>query len=223
MHPLGRLVDSLRKRGIRRTLQSAGNIIDDHLFDVRYGTDTVRRVSQRRLRAVSDNQEAARDYVPTRGRAFRALLRALGASPQTVFIDFGCGKGKLLLLAGEFGCRRIVGVEFSPELCAIARENARRYYGRADRVEVVCCDAVDYAFRDDENLLFLFNPFSGRVMSALARNVERSYRRRPRPMSLVYNDPVWWQVIECESGFRRTRTLAQGGHDFLVFERFPDA
>jgi len=43
-----------------------------------------------------------------------------------VFIDFGSGKGRALLLASEFPFKRIVGVEFSPELHAAAVDNIRR-------------------------------------------------------------------------------------------------
>ncbi len=51
---------------------------------------------------------------------------------QFVFVDFGFGKGTALLLATEFPFKRIIGVEFSPELHRIAEENIKRFPKNSD-------------------------------------------------------------------------------------------
>ena len=55
-------------------------------------------------------------------RPFRRLMRTLSLPPGSGFVDFGCGKGRVLLLAAGFGFARITGVEFAKELCDIAKE-----------------------------------------------------------------------------------------------------
>ena len=48
---------------------------------------------------------------------FRKVLASLQiAFHDYTFIDFGSGKGRALLLASEFPFKRIIGLEFSPEL-----------------------------------------------------------------------------------------------------------
>jgi len=47
--------------------------------------------------------------------------------PKTVFIDFGSGKGRTLLLACKYPFHSIIGIEISPALCEIATDNINKY------------------------------------------------------------------------------------------------
>ena len=38
-------------------------------------------------------------------------------------MDLGCGKGRVLMLAVEYGFARVTGVDYSASLCEIARRN----------------------------------------------------------------------------------------------------
>ena len=49
---------------------------------------------------------------------------------QEVLVDYGSGKGRVLVVAAELGIQRIVGIEFSPGLVAIAKCNLERYRAR---------------------------------------------------------------------------------------------
>ena len=44
-----------------------------------------------------------------------------------VFKRQGSGKGRVLLIAAQTGSQRIIGVEFSGELCEIARKNVKTF------------------------------------------------------------------------------------------------
>jgi hypothetical protein len=46
------------------------------------------------------------------------------------FIDLGSGKGRVLLMASDYPFKRIIGVEFMPELQRVAQENIRKYAER---------------------------------------------------------------------------------------------
>jgi len=226
MNVAQRFVDSLKRRGVRRTAQTALSISEDYLFDFRHRTDTARRIRLRSLLFVSPNKQEAKDYIPTRGRAFRKLLDSLSLPSDSVFVDFGCGKGKLLLLASRYRFKRIVGVEFSPELAEVAKQNAAHFETRSREreigtcnIEVVCRDAVEYKFRDDENILFFFNPFSSSVMSQVLANIEKSFERKPRDMWLLYNDPSCRELIDRHTHFKQVGTYVYGGHDFRIFAR----
>lgn len=220
MNLVTRFVDSLARRGVRRTLQSAMSISEDYFFDFRHATDTARRVRLAKLRITSVNKGEAKDYIPTRGRAFRKLLDSLHFPNDSVFVDFGCGKGKLLLLASRYPFKRIVGIEFSPDLCEIAKQNVSTYHkGKPSNVDIVCGDVIDYRFGDDENVLFFFNPFTRPVMLRVLAKVEESFLRKPRDMWLIYNDPACRDLIDRQSGFKEQRTYIYGGHDFIVFRK----
>lgn len=79
-------------------------------------------------------------FVAAALRRRRALMP--GAGPATI-LDLGCGNGYTLgLLAARFPAERLVGVEHSPELLALAR---RRLEGNAG-VELLRGDARDPGF-----------------------------------------------------------------------------
>lgn len=221
MELLVRFYESLTQRGIRRTLQTGMSISEDYFFDFRHHTDTARRVRLKTLLIPSANKHEAMDYIPTRGRAFRKLLDALRFPPDSVFVDFGSGKGKLLLLASKYNFKRIIGLEFSADLCETARRNVAAYQARQQRTptEVVCTDVADYRFADDENVFFFFNPFNRSVMTRVLEKIEASSAARPREMWLIYCDPYLHDLIRQQTRFEKVRTYVYGGHEFIVYKR----
>jgi predicted RNA methylase len=88
----------------------------------------------------------------------------------------------MLLMAAELGFRNIVGVEFSPHLARIARNNLASMGVDAG---VVTGDAAEFAFPDDPMIVFMYNPFGalvmGKVMAKLAVH--------QHPVFVVYVNP----------------------------------
>jgi len=217
--PVARLLGSLRERGVRRTLQSALSIAEDWLFDWRHGTDTVTRVYMVEQDFEHPNKSSAHPYIPTRGRAFRKLLSSLAFPKASVFVDYGSGKGKVLLLATNLGFRRVVGIEFSPELHEVAAANIRRYGTlAASMIELACCDATEYVLRDDENVFYFFNPFELDVLQGVLRQIKASLGRRRRKILVIYFDPRFKDAFEKNLGLRQTRVFVYGGYEVIVLE-----
>jgi SAM-dependent methyltransferase len=161
----------------------------------------------------------ASPYFPTRGRAFKRLLAHLHAPAGSTFVDLGCGKGKVLLLASRSRFSRVVGVEFSATLCNIARRNVQRYSHRVSttpQIDIVCCDAAQYVFRPDENVFFMFHPFGATVMERVIDNLQRSLSETPRPVWIIYTLPVLRDMLERRLGLHEDRTCTYGGFDFVI-------
>src|SRR5205085_2791982 len=133
-------------------------------------------------------------YVGTDPALFREMVGRLPIRHDDfVFIDFGSGKGRCLLLATEWPFRRIVGVELSAELNHVARENIRRFQSRAPHgqpVESVCTDAASYRLPRKPLVCYFFNPFRADVMAAVADHFARSLAQHPRDLFVVYHHPV---------------------------------
>lgn len=214
-----RLAKSLGRRGLRRTLQSVASAIEDRWFEFSSGADTAGWVSLATLTIASRNKDQGERYRPTRARPFRKLMAAMAFPADSVFVDLGAGKGRALLLALRAGFRRVVGVEFSPQLCDEARRNARAFCRRAGidaAVEVVEGDVADYRVRDDENVFYLFNPFKAGVIEALLAGIDASLARAPRKVWIIYNNPIHAEAVEAR-GYHRLMEYAYGGTTFRVF------
>jgi len=160
-------------------------------------------------------------YQPTEPALFHAMLDALAADSHLdfrafTFLDLGSGKGRTLLMASDYPFRRILGVELLPALEGIARDNLRQYKNDAQQcfvVESLCADATTFVFPDEPLVIYLFNPFPETGMLQVVENLERSLRANPRPVYVLYHNPVLEHVLTAS-----TALLKMGGtHQYSVF------
>jgi SAM-dependent methyltransferase len=101
------------------------------------------------------------------------------------FIDLGSGKGRVLLMASDYPFKRIIGVEFMPELHRVAEKNITGYSNDRQgcrQIETLCMDARDFQFPDDPLVIYLFNPFSEATFAQVLENLRHSVEQTLRPI-----------------------------------------
>src|SRR6266478_3779231 len=160
--PLSWAFESVKKRGLVLTFKVAVSVVLDMGFDRRYGTDTMRWVEVKTLDFESEHKGNAAPYIATKSSPLRRLLRKLNLPKGGVFVDLGSGKGRVLLIAAQSGFEKIVGVEFSRDLCDIARENVKTFARKTQitaRIDVVESDVASYYIESDHSVFFMYNPF----------------------------------------------------------------
>ncbi len=182
----------------------------------------------------------ARPYFATEPWLFRQIMEALALSIQQsavsqglaqgalrdfTFIDLGCGKGRVLLMASDYPFKRIIGVEFMPDLARAAQKNIAGYSNdrqQCRQIEAVCMDARDFQFPSGPLVVYLFNPFSESTFVAGAGEFDRSIEQAPRPVYIAYRftefegllaQAVWLEKVAGEEqwavyGNRRDRVIA---------------
>jgi len=152
--------------------------------------------------AIGPNIVHATHYEPTPVGDFDPLLDLVPiALAGTTFVDLGAGMGRALLLAARRPFRQVIGVEISPALCEIARDNlasAPREAARCRDVRIVRADAADYRFPRGDLVVYLFNPVDGAVLALV---LDRLARHANRDVALVYHTPVERAVIEAHPAF----------------------
>ncbi|MGD0931771.1 MAG: class I SAM-dependent methyltransferase [Candidatus Korobacteraceae bacterium] len=208
--------DSLRHRGIAGSVGYYSRELFDLLcdltparrksrygdidFDFEHNVDTTwATVSLRtRLREwLSGGQ-----YQPSEPALFRQMLDSLPISLDGfTFIDLGSGKGRTLLMASDYPFRRILGVELLAELNAIAQQNIARYHSDSQKcfaIEAHAADARRLEFPPGPILLYLFNPFPRHVWGDVLANLLGSLRAAPRPVYLIYHNPVHRDIVAAQ-------------------------
>jgi SAM-dependent methyltransferase len=174
--------------------------------------------------AIGPPLEFATHYEPTPVAEAEALLDASPLRPETTtFVDIGAGMGRVVLLAARRPFHAVVGVELSPALVAVARDNLvaaddpRRV---ARDVRIVRADAARYAFPRGDLVVYLYNPFRAPVLQALLRRLQRGAARE---VVLLYHTPVERATIDADGAFalladvgfglayRLRRSLSDGG------------
>lgn len=177
---------------------------------LRFGTDTAAVVQLADLDIRSQNRRHGQQYQATRHRQFLKVLRALGINDhrEWTFIDLGSGKGRVLLAAAAFPFAKIVGVEFSAELNAIARENIAKRLGRlrCQQIEVVYADAAEWQFPNGKMIVYLYNPFDSEVLARVLDNLETALRVHQQEAYVIYVTPAWKEIFDRSPLLRAVRS-----------------
>jgi hypothetical protein len=159
-------------------------------FDERYGVETAEIVHLGELDIDSPNRDLGVRYQPSDPDGFRTLMEELPIDyGKFVFVDYGSGKGRVLLLASEFPFKRIVGVEFAAELNEVARSNIARFpraRQRCAEIELVTADASDFEPPAEPAVLYFYNPFAEPVLARVLDRVRASVDAQPREVFLVF-------------------------------------
>ncbi len=142
-------------------------------------------------------------YEPIDSRCFETILDHLHVRPDVdVFLDYGCGKGRALVLAALRPFRAVIGIERSRPLCAVADSNVRAALShlRCRDVRIVNADAATYQLPESVTTVFMFKPFRGHVLQAALDQIRASVIRSPRRIRIVYVLPATEgdTLSECE-------------------------
>ena len=117
------------------------------------------------------------------------------------FVDLGSGMGRAVFEAASLPFRQVVGVEISPALHAVARENLQAFgkTGAACRdVRFVRRDAKRYRFPPGALVVYLFNPFGAPILGPV---VERLAAGTRDDLAIVYHTPVERGLIDAHPAF----------------------
>ena len=183
-----RVVDNFRTIGVRRAVAIYGERIAEEVRERRLGINTQGDVPGREL----SSDPACHCYQVVNYSSLDSVFGYLSIDPiHDVFLDYGCGKGRAVVVAATHSFRRVIGIDFAPSLADIARTNLRRAerHLRCRDVEIVTENAMNYIVPEDVNVLFLFNPFSEHVMDAVLERIRDSLATARREISIFYLQP----------------------------------
>jgi SAM-dependent methyltransferase len=180
--------------------------IGANVFDRRQGTDTSRIVD---LATAGIHTDGRIPYVPSSWRNLPSALRHVPISDGDVFLDLGSGKGRVVLQAAKRPFKRVIGVELSTELHAIATANLEAVRPRlaCQDIELIQADITDYRVPDDVTIVYAYNPVRGELFEAAMNQLIASYDRRPRPMHLLYRYPREHDLVAASGRFDLLQTV----------------
>lgn len=213
----------------RSVLSHLERELDRRVLDRRYGfppeASGVVYLDELGLAAPGRNSYSASSW-----GQLRRIIPAAEVSNDDVFLDLGCGMGRVLLQAARHPYSRVIGVDIAPQFTEIARQilerNTHRLGCRDVRVETA--DAATYQIPDDVTVVYAANPVTGDLFDAMLNNIFASVDRRPRTVRLVYFEPTETGRLLLDDRVRFVRHWRRGllrrwePHDFVsLFEIMP--
>lgn len=217
----------MRVDGFAQTIRSLAYRANMHFQERRLGIQTEAVIELSELGI--DNPEC-KYYSPTEYNSFAKMMRAAKINPcEHVFLDFGAGLGRAMILAAAYPFKRILGVELSGELVARAKENFRRCKDklRCRNLEIEAGDATTYRIPDDVTVAYFYNPFFGDVLSRALVNLRTSLENFPRDIIVICNLPLnstFESQIALQNWlYLQQRVAVSDGRLCLIFSSTPSA
>jgi SAM-dependent methyltransferase len=176
----------LREHGLMYTLNYARLWLSECRNDRHFGIDTRGYIE---LEACGIHNAECHSYTPASYVGVKlALNLALPTSEDEVFIDFGAGKGRVVIVAATYAFSRVIGVEIASELAAEARENITRARHRLTCTDVTIleADATSYHIPPQATVLHFYNPFRGEALSRVVANICKSLQEAPRRATIMF-------------------------------------
>jgi len=156
-------------------------------------------------------------YEPSGWFYLRRALRSRDVRPGDVFVDFGSGKGRIVYQAARYPFARVIGVEISEHLSAVARLNIERNRQRlvCKDVELVTMDAAEFRIPDEMTHAYFYYPFGGETFRRVLDNIVESLDRTPRRLTLIYACPGQEDPIRETGRFELVRRSRGGLTSYL--------
>ncbi len=142
----------------------------------------------------------ANKYEASNIDCFKNLLAGLDWQyNKSTFIDFGCGKGASLVFAFNLGFKKVIGVEYSPELAHIAFINLQKFShqkGGNANFQIENIDASKYEIPSNADCFYFFNPFDAFILDQVLLNIVKTLEKYPRKILIAYLNAVHHTVVE---------------------------
>ena len=189
---------SLVKKVARRTVAHAA----ERRYDKALGIDTRGEIVGNRLMLTPSESTGAKGYAGTPPAIAEQLIGAVADKARGfTFIDYGAGKGRVLLIAAGYPFDRVVGIELSEPLVRIAEANVaayRRHHPDLCPIELVHANALDYELPPTPCVLFFYDPFQADLMERIGRKLHGSFLAKPRKLFVIYYSPEFAHAFEAQ-------------------------
>lgn len=185
-------------------------VVKDHFADKRLGIETSECIIDSDISIYHDMMQ----YTPAHYKMILYILDLLKLGPDDIFVDFGCGKGRVVFLAAGRNIKKAVGVEIEPYLVDCATANLRGAKGITSPVEFVKSDAGFFNITEG-TIFFFYNPFGYKTMSKVADNIRSFLASSGSAVRVVYYGAVHRDIFDSASWLSLEHEIPE--HDVIVW------
>lgn len=163
------------------------------LYDKILGIETNKIIS-RSSHDISFNKDM-QDYQPTFYGRLEKMIKYLKLTSEDVFVDLGCGKGRVVFFASLRRLKKVIGVELDKELFLAAQKNLVNLKIKRTPIEFVNFDVSNFDVKEG-TIFFFFNPFGYETFNKVINNIKESLAVNPRKIRIVYYAPEYLVLLD---------------------------
>ena len=213
-HKIKLILSSVKKRGFINTINI---VISEILFDKVNRIDTSDVIKLDSITIKSKNIKDGIEYCPSNEFILDRIFKFIDKSydlQNSILLDYGCGKGRVLLFAERFKFRKIIGVEFAQELYQIAKHNITKL--GFSNIEIYHEDATKFRIPNNVNIFYLYNPFVGDTMQKVINNIEKYKNSYKIELLIIYVNPICKDMFINMGGYK---VIYEYKDEVIIFER----
>mgnify|MGYP001260806677 FL=1 len=184
------LYKSIKKRGFIDTLQF---VLYEYIFDIVHKTNTRGYLELGNMN-IKDNIQNSTNYRGSNYFLLKKFFNKYDVEGKEL-IDFGSGKGRVLLMAMKYKAKKAIGVEFAKELINISEMNLATYKinnNLTTEYELIFDDVLNYEIPESSNVLFFYNPFNELILNELILKI----KELKQDFLIVYINPVHRSIFD---------------------------
>jgi predicted RNA methylase len=217
---LGNVLRKIKSDGVHRTAKLGGQRLLEQYHDCRFGIRTSGFMNRNALEYNNPNYH---NYCATDYKSFRRVMKHVKIKKnEDIFLDYGSGMGRILILAGAYPFRQIIGVEVSAKLNQVAMTNVERVKKRliCKNIEIVEADATTCPLPPGVTVIYFYNPFSGAALAQVLDNIQQSLTDAPRQLTIVYKNPPYFEQESIKHGWlvKRAEFTSFSEHKYVIYE-----
>jgi precorrin-6B methylase 2 len=223
---VGFVLKSIRKQFCSHGITGVFQMLSDRVYiryqEWKYGIQTEMVISRETL-GLEDSEFL--EYGASDWRHLRKVIKRLDLQyPCHVFVDFGAGMGRVLIVAAGFRFKRVIGVELSRDLARIAERNIRNAQPKlaCSDIRVIQGNATEFVIEPDMSIFYFFNPFYGRTLDSILEAIYNSIAAHPRIARVICRLPPTsefaTQIQQVEWLSKQGELMLKTGTKYWVFE-----
>jgi Predicted RNA methylase len=132
------------------------------------------------------------EYQPTQYSTLEELFTKYSFDVEDHLVDFGCGKGRILIMAAYYSCKYITGYEIDTERYNNLCKNITSFKNIFNSDSLFFTHNVNVeniTIEDNANKFFFFNPFNLKIYIKVLNAIQASLLRKKRNIYLFLHFP----------------------------------
>lgn len=176
------------KRHLHVCLREVTTVVQDQFLALKYGLSYVPRLNDRKL--TGGKNADSETYGATSYAHLEKIFASVVLSPDDVFVDIGCGRGRVTAFAALHRPKKVIGLEIVADFAAQARAAGKKVSARTGvPIEICQADAAVFCIADG-TVYFMYHPFGPRTLQEVLDNIRKSLETHPRRVRIVYHNPI---------------------------------
>jgi len=175
--------------------------------------DCIYNVRTCKTNTLANTRKAHYIYGPSNYQEIKNIFKQYPFSKKDHLIDYGCGLGRVMIIAALYSCKNITGIEINKDIYDNAAKNIKSFQKRFKKLRVRFhlhhIDASDYVIDDDINKFFFYDPFHLKIFIKLIYSIEQSLARNDRTITLFFYRPEksWIAFLNSTCIFKNINTV----------------